>query len=106
MTSASIPILAENSSSIVRLTFRFTVRGSDGAAVTGDECTITLEGDGSLAPRHDAKRILRSTNIEGAAEVVWYRRGVWGRDAHATLTVESPVDGAAIDIEVKAPASA
>ena len=99
MASASTQILAENSSNVGRLTFRFTLHNPDGSAVAGEECEVTLEGDGSLAPRHDSKRILRTTNAEGSAEVVWYRRGIWGRDAHATLSVGSSVDDAAISIE-------
>ena len=105
MSQASIPIFTENGSNTVRMSYKFSVRQPDGAAVTGEECTVTLEGDGSLAPRHDSKRILRMTNSEGAAEVIWYRRGIYGRDVHATLTVEAPVDDSTVSIEASAPAS-
>ena len=105
MPTSSIPIYTENGSNTVRLSFKFTVRNADGSPLTGEECTVTLEGDGSLAPRHDSKRILRTTNSDGAAEVIWYRRGIYGRDVHATLNVESPVEGSSVEIEAKEPAS-
>ena len=106
MSTASTQIFTENGSNIVRLSFKFFVRQPDGSPVTGEECTVVLEGDGSLAPRHDSKRIYRTTNPEGAAEVIWYRRGIYGRDVHATLTVESTADGSTVTIEANAPASA
>ena len=105
MSSASIPIFTENGSNTVRMSFRFSVKASDGSPVTGEECTVTLEGDGSLAPRHDSKRILRMTNSEGSSEVIWYRRGIYGRDVHATLNVESPVEDSSVEIEANAPAA-
>jgi hypothetical protein len=104
--STSIPIFTDSGSNTVRISFRFTARKADGAPLTGEECTVTLEGDGSLAPRHDSKRILRTTNSEGVAEVVWYRRGIYGRDVRATLNVDSPVEGSSVSIEVTTPASA
>jgi hypothetical protein len=105
VSSASIPIFTENGSNTVRTSFKLTARKLDGSPLTGEECTITLEGDGSLAPRHDSKRILRTTNAEGAAEVIWYRRGIYGRDVHATLSVESPVAESTVSIEANAPAT-
>ena len=106
MPSTSIPIYTENGSNTVRLSFKLIARKPDGSPLIGEECTITLEGDGSLAPRHDSKRILRTTNSDGAAEVTWYRRGIYGRDVHATLSVECPVADSALTIEANAPASA
>ena len=106
MPTASTTIFTENGSNTVRMSFKFFVRRQDGSPVTGEECAVTLEGDGSLAPRHDSKRIIRATNAEGAAEVVWYRRGIYGRDVNATLSVESPVAETSISIETNAPASA
>ena len=106
MSTASIPIFTENGSNTVRMTFRLVVRKPDGSALGGEECTVTLDGDGSLAPRHNSKRILRTTSSDGAAEVIWYRRGIYGRDVHATLTVESPVAESSVSIEANAPASA
>jgi hypothetical protein len=105
VSTASIPVFTENGSNIVRMSFKFSVKRPDGSAVTGEECTVTLEGDGSLAPRHDSKRILRTTNSDGAAEVIWYRRGIYGRDIHATLSVESPVADSNVTIEANTPAS-
>ena len=105
MPSTSIPIFTENGSNTVRMSFKFYARKPDGSPVTGEECTITLEGDGSLAPRHDSKRILRTTNSEGAAEVIWYRRGIYGRDVHATLSIESPVEDSSVTIEQLSPAA-
>jgi hypothetical protein len=102
---ASIPIFTENGSNTVRMSFRFTVKQADGSPLAGEECTVTLEGDGSLAPRHDSKRIYRTTNSEGGSEAIWYRRGIYGRDVHATLTVESPADGSTVEIVANAPAS-
>src|SRR5690606_41090585 len=84
VSQASTQIFTESGSNTVRMSFKFFVKQPDGSPVTGEECTVILEGDGSLAPRHDSKRILRTTNSEGAAEVVWYRRGIYGRDVRAT----------------------
>lgn len=106
VSTASIPIFTDAGSNTVRMSFRLVVTQADGTPLTGEECTVTLEGDGSLAPRHDAKRILRQTNAEGAAELVWYRRGVYGRDVHATLTVEVSQTEVNITIEQQAPAAA
>lgn len=104
MSAASYSIFAENGSNTVRMNFRFEVTGPDGSPVVGEECTVRLEGDGSLAPRHDSKQVYRTTNSEGAAEVVWYRRGIYGRDVKATLTVESPVEGSSVKVETTTPA--
>lgn len=106
MSTASIPIFTENGSNTVRMSFKLVAKKPDGSALTGEECTITLEGDGSLAPRHDSKRILRTTNSDGAAEVIWYRRGIYGRDVHAILAVNSPVADSTVSIEANAPTSA
>lgn len=98
MPTASMQIFTENGSNTVRLAFKLIATKADGSPLSGEECAITLEGDGSLAPRHDSKRILRTTNSEGTAEVVWYRRGIYGRDVHATLHVESPVADSSVSI--------
>jgi hypothetical protein len=103
VSSASYSIFTESGSNTVRSNFRFFVKKQDGTPVSGEECTITLEGDGSLAPRHDSKRIFRTTNSDGAADVVWYRRGIYGRDVRATLTVEAPVTDATVTIETTEP---
>jgi hypothetical protein len=104
--NTSIPIFTENGSNTVRMSFNLIMKKPDGSPLTGEECTVTLEGDGSLAPRHDSKRIFRTVNSDGAAEVIWYRRGIYGRDIHATLSVESEVADGTVTIEAKAPASA
>lgn len=106
MPSTSIPIFTESGSNTVRMSFKFSLNKADGSPLAGEECTVTLEGDGSLAPRHDSKRILRTTNSDGAAEVIWYRRGIYGRDVHATLSVESPAEGSSVSIQANAPATA
>jgi hypothetical protein len=103
--TTSIPIFTEQSSNIVRMSFKLHARKADGSPLAGEECTVTLEGDGSLAPRHDSKRIFRTSNSDGAAEVIWYRRGIY-RDIHATLSIESPTEGSSVTIEANTPASA
>ena len=105
MSTGSIPVFTDAGSNTVRLAFRFVAMKPDGQPLAGEECTVTLEGDGSLAPRHDAKRILRTTNPQGAAEVIWYRRGIYGRDVHATLTVETTSE-ATVTLEQQTPATA
>jgi len=104
--NTSIPIFTENGSNTVRMSFKLVAKKPDGSPLNGEECTVTLEGDGSLAPRHDSKRIYRTTNSDGAAEVIWYRRGIYGRDIHATLSVECPAENSTLTIEANAPASA
>jgi hypothetical protein len=103
VSTASYEIFTENGSNMVRQPLRFVVKKPDGSPAGGEECAITLEGDGSLAPRHDSKRILRTTNSEGAAEIVWYRRGIYGRDVRATLSVEAPVTDATVTIDTTDP---
>jgi hypothetical protein len=105
VATASTPIFTEAGSNTVRMTFHFIARKPDGEPLADEECPVTLEGDGSFAPRHDAKTVLRTTNAEGVGEVIWYRRGIYGRDVHATLTVETPDDGS-VTIKAVAPATA
>ena len=90
MSSVSVSIAVEASDPTVRLTYRASIKQSDGSPLAGREVTFTLDGDGSLQPRHHAKSLIREIDSEGAAEVTWFRRSIFGRPLRATLSVEVP----------------
>ena len=101
MSSISASISVEPSAPTVRLTYRATLKQSDGSPFAGHEVTFTLDGDGSLQPRHHAKSLIRETDANGAAEVTWFRRTIFGRHLNATLSVEVP-DGCTAQLELSA----
>ena len=101
MSSVSVSISVEPSSPTVRLTYRASIKQSDGSPLTGREVTFTLDGDGSLQPRHHAKSLIRETDANGAAEVTWFRRTIFGRPLRATLSVEAP-DNCTAELELSA----
>jgi hypothetical protein len=90
MASVSTSISVDPSSPTVRLTYRATIARSDGSPLSGAEVTFSLEGDGSLQPRHHAKSLIRETDESGNAEVTWFRRTIFGRPLRAMLSVEVP----------------
>ncbi|HEX5369069.1 MAG TPA: hypothetical protein VFY10_06595 [Dehalococcoidia bacterium] len=101
MSSVSTSISVEASSPTVRLTYRATIRQSDGSPLSGREVTFNLDGDGSLQPRHHAKSLIRETDADGTAEVTWFRRTIFGRHLNAMLSVEVP-DGCRADLQLSA----
>jgi hypothetical protein len=101
VSSVSASFSVEPSAPTVRLTYRATVRKSDGSPLSGAEVTFTLDGDGSLQPSHHAKSLIRETDAGGAAEVTWFRRSIFGRPLHATLSVEVP-EGCSASLELAA----
>src|SRR5688500_12233448 len=90
MSTASTQIFTDKSSNVGRMYFRIAVRKADGSPLTGVELRVTLEGDGSLQPNFDSKSVVRVPDVEGNAEVTWYRRSIFGRNIKGTLTVTSP----------------
>jgi hypothetical protein len=106
MSTASIPVFTEASSNLSRMYFRISARKADGSPLTGVELRVTLEGDGSFQHNFDSKSVIREPNAEGRADVTWYRRSIFGRDIHGTITVTAPHDGATLSIEQVPAASA
>ena len=99
MNSVSLPISVDASEPTVRLIYRVTVLNASGEPVSGEEVRVRLEGDGSLQPRHDAKELPRETGRDGSAEVVWYRRSIFGRNLKATISVAAPREGLEVKLE-------
>jgi hypothetical protein len=89
-SSVSASIYEPADSAVTRYGFKLTLRGADGQPVPGQDLTVTLVGDGSLAPGFSAKEVKRETDAQGSAVVTWYRRSIFGRDVKATLSIEVP----------------
>jgi hypothetical protein len=101
--SVSVPISLTSSEATSRLHFKASVTRS-GRPATAEDVKVTLVGDGSLQPGHDAKQLVRETDASGVASVTWYRRSIFGRDIKATLTVESSHSDSSVMLEpVEAP---
>jgi hypothetical protein len=101
--SVSVPISLAASEATSRLHFKVSVTRS-GQPAPAEEVKVTLVGDGSLQPGHDAKQLVRESDAAGVASVTWYRRSIFGRDIKATLTVESSHSDCALTLEpVEAP---
>jgi hypothetical protein len=62
--SVSVPISLAASEATSRLHFKASVTRS-GQPATADEVKVTLVGDGSLQPGHDAKQLVRETDVSG-----------------------------------------
>lgn len=98
MFSVSVPIFVQATDATSRLYYKATLtRG--GQPVANEEVTVSLEGDGSLQPGHDAKSIIRETDASGVVPVTWYRRSIFGRDVKATLTVATPHADCSLTLE-------
>jgi hypothetical protein len=78
--------------------FRITAHNADGTPLTGVELRVTLEGYGSFQHNFDSKSVVREPNPDGVADVTWYRRSIFGRDIHGTITVTTPQAGATVSI--------
>jgi hypothetical protein len=84
--SASVAIIVESTDPKSRFDYKITLSGADGKPITGADVVVSVEGDGSLQPGHDAKQLTRETNAAGEALVSWFRRSIFGRDVKATVT--------------------
>jgi len=98
VSSVSVPIFVEAGDATSRLHYKATLTRS-GQPVAAEELTISLEGDGSLQPGHDAKRIVRETDASGVVPVTWYRRTIFGRNIKATLSVSAPHADCSLTLE-------
>jgi hypothetical protein len=74
-----------------------------GEPIAGADVTFELEGDGSLAPTHDAKGMRRETNADGIAKATWYRRGIFGRDVKAALSASVPEEDRQVALRALSP---
>jgi hypothetical protein len=99
MSSATASITEAKSSNVGQLHFELRLTGTDGAPAAGRDVPVRLEGDGSLAPRFDAKQIVRETNADGVARFTWFRRGIFGRDVQAQIEVISPLPDGTITLK-------
>ncbi len=86
--SASAEIFIEAREPKARFDYLLTLRDAAGQILPGKDVSISIEGDGSLQPSHNAKDLMRETNAEGQAKFQWFRRGIYGRDVKAILNVE------------------
>ena len=86
--SASAEIFIQAQEPKARFDYLLTLRDADGQILAGKDVLISIEGDGSLQPSHNAKDLVRETNAEGQVKFQWFRRGIFGRDVNAILNVE------------------
>jgi hypothetical protein len=86
MASTEISIALGAADQTARLLYDLILKRKDGAAASGAEVLVRLEGDGSLAPAFDAKEQRRVTDDEGVVDVTWYRRSIFGRNVKAKLS--------------------
>jgi hypothetical protein len=98
MSDATAPIAEAKSSNVGQLTFEVKLTTADGSSIAGQDVRVSLEGDGSLAPRFDAKEVVRETNAEGVARATWYRRGIFGRDVKAQISATSPIPDSVVTL--------
>ncbi|HEY4684596.1 MAG TPA: hypothetical protein VII57_00985 [Dehalococcoidia bacterium] len=93
MSSESVSISEPDKSLVSRHVYRLTLRDASGQPLVGKEVVVALQGDGSLAPGFSSKEVRREMDEAGAALVMWYRRGISGRDVKAVLSVtDAPPD--------------
>ena len=86
--SASAEIFIESQEPKARFDYLLTLRDANGNIIAGKDVLITCEGDGSLQSAHNAKELVRETDAEGQVKFQWFRRGIFGRDVKAIVTVE------------------
>ena len=84
---ASVGIFVESGDPRSRFNYRLTLRDASGQPLAGD-VVLSVEGDGSLQPGHDAKTITRETDAQGEVLFAWFRRSIFGRDVKATVSAE------------------
>jgi len=101
--ASSVSISEAKLSNVGQLHFELRLTSSAGAPLAGSDLRVILDGDGSLAPTRDVKEVVRETNADGAARVTWYRRSIFGRDVHATLSVASELTDALVSLQQLSP---
>jgi hypothetical protein len=67
--------------------FEVTALSAGGEPLATVYVVFRLQGQGSLAPGNYAGQVSRETDAQGKARATWYRRGIFGREVHATLSV-------------------
>jgi len=86
--SASAEIFIEAQEPKARFDYKVTLRDANGQPLAAKDVVITCDGDGSLQPAHNAKQLVRETNADGEVKFQWFRRGIFGRDVKAMVSVE------------------
>jgi hypothetical protein len=84
----SVGILVDSQDPKSRFNYKLTLRDASGAVLAGKDVVLSVEGDGSLQPGHDAKTMTRETNAQGEIVFAWFRRSIFGRDVKATVSAE------------------
>ena len=98
-TSVAIQIEEARNSNGARHAYIVKITSNDGSPAAGVEAIATLDGPGSLSPAFSAKEQKRAVDASGAARIDWFRRGIYDRDIHATITVSVSLVGAKLSVE-------
>jgi hypothetical protein len=101
--SQSAEIFIEAQEPKARFDYKVTLRDANGQSLAGKDVVITCDGDGSLQPAHNAKELVRETNADGEVKFQWFRRGIFGRDVHAVVSVEGRDEGTEVALETTEP---
>jgi hypothetical protein len=101
--SASAEIFIEAQEPKARFDYKVTLRDTSGQPLAAKDVVINCEGDGSLQPAHNAKQLVRETNADGEVKFQWFRRGIFGRDVHAVVSVEGRDPGTEVTLETTEP---
>jgi hypothetical protein len=104
MATASVSIhLASDDALSSRKMFEVRVSGPDGRPLGGVDLVVTLEGSGSLSPNFSSSEFHREVPETGETVVTWYRRGIFGREIKATLSVSVERAGATVSLAELSP---
>jgi len=96
--SPTVSILEVPSSQVSRRFYKIVAKNAAGEPASGVEASITKTGDGSFAPNFRSDDIKRVTGANGESDVfIWYRNGVYLRNARCTITAIGP-EGINIEI--------
>jgi len=85
---ASVGIFMESTDPKSRFDFKVTLNDAAGQPLAGRDVVLSVQGDGSLQPGHDAKTMTRETDAQGEVVFSWFRRSIFGRDVKATVSAE------------------
>jgi hypothetical protein len=95
---ATVSILEVPSSTVSRRFYKIVARNAAGEPARGVEASISKTGDGSFAPNFRSDDIKRVTGENGESDAfIWYRNGVYLRNAKSTITATGP-DGVTVEI--------
>src|SRR5688572_22842483 len=99
MSTASASIFEPKEANRSQIYFEATLRKADGQPLAGEDVIFQLDGQGSLSPGMSARELARETDEQGKARMTWYRRGIFGRDVNATLSVVCDIPDSSITLD-------